>query len=301
MNNNKTLLMVYSIIFCVVNTLKSQGTDLARLEYAYIPQSKSDNVYSRFRVSGNYPIKINDRGTYLVLSFQYRLNNLQLNDDSIIVDNTGLEEFHTIGFELGYTYKMKNNWRFGAKMGTRLSSNLEASGVDGDDFRYAGSVYFIKSYGEKTSPNTARLILGLRYAAPASINFPLPIINYSKRFHPSWSYALGTPKTSIKYFFNETNTLQAFIGLDRFYGNIQNNRMFVDENGDTKVAENASMLLINSALGYEYYFTEHLLFYTYTGYTLSNEIRLRDRNQENVLILNDRNTFYLRGGIKLKL
>ncbi len=299
--DKKNLLIIYCIIFCVIPALRSQDTDLARIEYAYIPQSKSDNVYSRFRISGNYPIKMNDRGTYLVMSFQYRLNSLQLKDESIVVDTNGLEEFHTIGFELGYTYKMKNDWRFGVKAGIRLSSNLEASGINGDDFRYAGSIYFVKSYGEKTSPKTARLILGLRYVSPASINYPLPIINYSKRFHPSWSYALGTPKTSIKYFFNEKNTLQAFIGLDRFYGNIQSNRTFVDENGETRVAENASMLLINSALGYEYYFTEHLLFFTYAGYTLSNEIRLRDGNQENVLILNDRNTFYLRGGIKLKL
>jgi len=299
--NNKSLFLICILISCITNAVKSQDTNLARIEYAYIPQSKSDNVYSRYRFSGNYPIKMNEKGTYLVMSFEYRLNSLQLNDDVIIADKNGLEEFHTIGFEVGYTYKMKNNWRFGAKLGTRLSSNLEGSGLESDDFRYAGSVYFVKSYGKKTSPKSARLILGLRYSSPASINFPLPIINYSKRFHPSWSYALGTPKTSIKYFFNETNTLQAFIGLDRFYGNIQNNRVFIDENGETKTAENASMLVINSALGYEYYFTEHLLFFAYGGYTLSNEIRLRDKNQENVLILNDRNTFYLRGGIKLKL
>ncbi|WP_108801587.1 DUF6268 family outer membrane beta-barrel protein [Aquimarina sp. Aq107] len=299
--NNRSLLIICITLYCIINTVRSQDTNLARVEYAYIPQANSDNEYNSLRISGNYPIKMDDKGTYLVMSFQYRLNNLLLNDDSIIVEKDGLQEFHTIGFELGYTYKMKNDWRFGAKLGTRLSSNLEGSGIDGDDFRYAGSVYFVKSYGKKTSPKSARLVLGLRYAAPASINFPLPIINYSKRFHPSWSYSIGTPKTSIKYFFNETNTLQAFIGLDRFYGNIQNNRVFVDENGETKTAENASMLLINSALGYEYYFTEHLLLFAYGGYTLSNEIRLRDKNQENVLILNDKNTFYLRGGIKLKL
>ena len=57
--------------------------------------------------------------------------------------------------------------------------------------------------------------------------------------------------------------------------------MFIDENGEAKVAENASMLNVIGALGYEYYFTEHLLFYTYAGYTLINEIRLRDGDQEN--------------------
>lgn len=298
--NYKRLLVPFILICCAIQIVQSQDTNLARVEYAYIPQSKSDNSYNSLRVSGNYPIQMNEKGTYLVLAFQYRLNNLQLKDD-IIVDTQGLQEFHTFGFELGYTFKMKNDWRFGAKLGTQLSSNLEASGVDSDDFRYVGSVYFVKSYGDKKAINSSRLVLGLRYASPASINFPLPIINYSKRFHPNWSYSLGTPKTSIKYFFNDKNTLQAFIGLDRFYGNIQNNRAFIDENGDAKLAENASMLLINSALGYEYYFTEHLLLFAYGGYTLSNEIRLRDKNQENVLVLNDRNTFYMRGGIKLKL
>ncbi|MBW1295595.1 DUF6268 family outer membrane beta-barrel protein [Aquimarina litoralis] len=297
---NIRLLMPFITICCAISMVRSQDTNLARVEYAYIPQSKSDNNYSSLRVSGNYPIKMDEKGTYLVMAFQYRLNNLQLNDE-VVVDKEGLQDFHTIGFELGYTFKMKNDWRFGAKLGTRLSSNLEASGIESDDFRYVVSAYFVKSYGDKKAINSARLVLGLRYAVPASINFPLPIINYSKRFHPNWSYSLGTPKTSIKYFFNDKNTLQAFVGLDRFYGNIQNNRAFVDENGDTKIAENASMLLINSALGYEYYFTEHLLLFAYGGYTLSNEIRLRDKNQENVLILNDRNTFYMRGGIKLKL
>ncbi|GAA4270998.1 hypothetical protein GCM10022258_02910 [Aquimarina gracilis] len=272
-----------------------------RVEYSYIPQSDSDNVYSRFRVSLNYPIKMDDKGTYFVITPQYRYNNLDIQDRLPFDEGGDLNAFHTIGLEVGYTYKMKNNWRFGAKLGAGISSNFEASGIEGDDFRYSGSLFFVKSYKNKQAPKTARLIVGLRYTLPASINFPLPIINYFERFHPSWSYSIGTPKSNIKYFFNEKNTLQAFIGLDRFYGNLQNNRTFVDENGVAKIAENASMLNVIGALGYEYYFTEHLLFYTYAGYTLSNEIRLRDSNQENVLSINDANTFYLRSGIKLKI
>jgi len=300
MNKNNLLLICISVL-STMYTLRSQDTNLARIEYAYIPQSKSENVYSGLRFSGNYPIKVNEKGTYLVMTFQYRWNSLQLKDEIILDDKSGLDEFHTFGFELGYTYKMKNDWRFGAKIGTRLSSNFEASGLKGDDFRYTGSVYFVKSYGEKTDPKMARLVLGLRYTSPASINFPLPIINYTKKFHPSWSYSLGTPKTSIKHFLNDKHSLQAFVGFDRFYSNIQNNRVFLDENGTTKIAENASMIVINSVLGYEYYFTEHLLIFAYAGYTLSNQIRLRDGKQENILVLNDRNTFYMRGGIKLKL
>ncbi|WP_235010984.1 DUF6268 family outer membrane beta-barrel protein [Aquimarina sp. AU119] len=297
----KNSLLVACILLYAFSNLKAQDTDLVRFEYAYIPQADSDNVYSRVRFSFNYPIKMDDKGTYLVISPQYRYNSLKIDDGLVIDDRGDFNNFQTFGLELGYTFKMKNNWRFGTKVGVGISSNFEGSGLESDDFRYTGSLYFVKSYKNKNAPKTSRLILGLRYATPASINFPLPIINYFKRFNPSWSYSLGTPKTSIKYFFNEKNTLQAFIGLDRFYGNLQNNRAFVDQNGETKVAENASMLNIIGALGYQYYFTEHLLFYAYGGYTLSNEIRLRDGNQENVLKINDQNTFYFRSGIKLKI
>ncbi|WP_108866273.1 DUF6268 family outer membrane beta-barrel protein [Aquimarina aquimarini] len=281
--------------------MRCQGTNLARIEYTYIPQAQSDNVYSRFRISANYPIKMDDKGTYFVISPQYRFNNLQIKDALLFNTQEEINNFHTAGIELGYTFKMKNNWRFGAKAGVGISSNFEESGVKSDDFRYTGSVYFVKSYKNKDTPKTAGLVIGLKYTTPASLNFPLPIINYFKRFHPSWSYSIGTPKTSIKYFFNEKNTLQAFVGLDRFYGNLQSNRVFTDANGNNKIAENASMLTFLGALGYEYYFTEHLLFYTYAGYTLSNEIRLRDKNQNDVLRINDKNTFYLRSGIKLKI
>ena len=297
----KDLLMFCFCVFAIHTTIRSQDTDLARLEYAYIPQSDSDNKYSRIRFSANYPIKMKQEGSYLVISGQYRYNDLDIEDPLIFDPGGDLNVFQTIGLELGYTFKMKNNWRFGAKLGGQISSNFESSGIEGDDFRYTGSVYFVKSYKDKQAPKTARLIMGLRYTTPASINFPLPIINYFKRFHQNWSFSVGTPKTSIKYFFNEKNTLQAFVGLDRFYGNLQNNRTFVDQNGETKVAENASMLNILGALGYEYYFTEHLLFYMYSGYTLSNEIRLRDGDQENVLTINNGNTFYFRSGIKLKI
>ncbi len=297
---NKELFFL-CLLFCAIHSIRSQGTNLARIEYAHIPQSKSDNVYKRVRISGNYPIKINNEGTYLVIAVDYRYNDLKIEDDLPIDNLEGVNAFQTFGLEIGYTYKMKNNWRFGAKLGSRISSDFEGSGLGKDDFGFIGSLYFVKSYKEKNDPKMSRLIVGLRYATPASISFPLPIINYFKKFHPNWSYTLGTPKTSVKYLINKKNTLQAFVSLDRFYGNLQNNRAFVDQNGNTKVAENISMLNIIGALGYEYYFTEHLLFYLYTGYTLSNEIRLRNDDQENILNINDSNTLYFRSGIKLKI
>ena len=45
------------------------------------------------------------------------------------------------------------------------------------------------------------------------------------------------------------------MGLDRFYDNIQNDRVFIDNNEEIRTAENAWVLIINSAMEYGYYFT----------------------------------------------
>ncbi|GGX23060.1 hypothetical protein [Aquimarina muelleri] len=289
------------IFLFIINTIESQQTELARIEYTYIPQASSDNIYDRFRISINYPIKINEKGTYLIINPDYRLDNLKINDVSLSQKRDFLSEFHTGGVELGYTFKMKNDWRFGTKLGIKISSNFEESGIQNEDLRYTGALYFVKSYKNKQEPKTALFVFGVKYTTPASLNFPLPILNYYSRFHSSWSYSVGTPKSSIKYYFNKKNTIQAFIGLDQFYSNLQKNQVFVSKDGEEKIAENISMLNIISALGYECFFTEHLLLYGYLGYTLSNEIRLRDNDQKDVKIIQDKNTFYFRSGIKYKI
>ncbi|WP_378187053.1 hypothetical protein ACE939_01730 [Aquimarina sp. W85] len=296
-------LSMLCILFYTTN-LVAQSTDLARIEYANIPQADSKNLYSRFRFMANIPFKLNEKGAYLVVGTQYRLNTLDIQDGTENLqgfNKSGLDDFHTIGLELGYTFKMSEIWRFGAKFGTRLSSNIENNNLETDDFRYTISSYFIRSKKGEGVRQPSRLILGFQFTYPSSINFPLPIVNYYKKFHPKWSYAVGTPKTNIKHLINDKNTIQLFASLDRFYGNIQRNRSFIDQDGIVQVAENVSMLTILGAVGYEHFFTKHILFYAYGGYTLSNEIRLRNGDQENILTINDKNTFYLRSGIKLKI
>ncbi|MGB0789551.1 MAG: hypothetical protein ACPGQR_08445, partial [Marinirhabdus sp.] len=53
--------------------------------------------------------------------------------------------------------------------------------------------------------------------------------------------------------------------------------------------------------GYEYCFTDHLLLYVYSGHTLLNDIRMRDRGGNDVVTLNDKNTLYARTGLKFKI
>ncbi len=85
-----------------------------------------------------------------------------------------------------------------------------------------------------------------------------------------------------------------------FLGNIQNNIIFTSNNTQY-VAEFISMTTAFSGIGYEYYFSEQLLFYVYGGYTFYNEIRLTDGDRNNVFVFNDENTVYFRTGIKFKI
>ena len=71
--------------------------------------------------------------------------------------------------------------------------------------------------------------------------------------------------------------------------------------GSSRIGENISMTNVVLGLGYEHYFTDHLLYYCYAGYTLYNEYRIRDNNRDDVFVIENDNTFYIRSGLKFKI
>jgi len=292
----KPFLFFFFLLLYTV-TITAQITDLARLEYTYFPQSDSDNSFRRFRVFANVPLELKE-GVYLVPGVEYRNVNLKYKDQAPF-DITNLDRFQSFRATLGYTFPMKNDWRFGATVGAIVASNFSKDNFESDDLLYTGAVYFIKSRKDAVKPN--RLILGLQYSTTAGRPFPLPIVNYFRRFDTNWSYTLGVPKTNLKYYIGDKSILQSFVTLDGFFANLQENRPTVVSDGTTKNADNISMTVVLAGLGYEYKITDHLFYYIYAGYTLANDIRLRDDNQDDIFTVNDANTFYARSGIKFKI
>ncbi len=292
------------LLLAAITTIQvnAQLTDIARVEYTYFPQRGSDNSFKRFRSLINFPIKLNEKGSYLVTGLEYRGVNFDY-EDITSFDVSGFDRLRSVEITLGYTFKLKNDWRFAIKSGVMAASNFETSKLIQDDLLYSGAVFLIKDQGDIENKTPWRLILGLQYSTTAGRPFPLPIVNYYRKFHPSWSYAVGVPKTNIKYSINNKNSLQCFATLDGFYANLQENRTVTstDPLQDNETASNISMLIALAGLGYEHLFTQHLVFYTYVGYTILNDIRLRDADQENVLTVNDKNSSYIRAGLKFKI
>lgn len=285
----------------VTTTMNGQSADLARVEYTNFPLSNSDNSLSRLKASLKFPIKLNDSGAYLIPGIQYENVNFQYNDAAPFLTEN-LEHLQSYNFSLGYTFKMNEVWRFGVEVEASATSNFETQELQSEDVEYTGSIYFIKSKEDERLIQPWRLILGLRYSTSTSIDFPLPIVNYYRRFHPQWSYTLGVPKTNLRYFIDEKSALQAFIAVDGFYANIQEKfKPNAVTSTNERLAQNISFTAVLSGIGYEWNISKYFSFYIYGGHSLINDVRLRDENQDRVYTINDKNSLYGRTGLKFSI
>lgn len=294
MNFQLTKYFVIIMLLITFQNSYAQLTDLARLEYSYIPTGKSDDNFNRFRGLINYPIKTAE-DSYLIIGGEYSRIALDL-EDAYPFEQSNLQRLHIIDFNVAYTFKLNKKWRLGAKISPRIASTLRYK-VTGDDLLLNGGVYAVNDRTkDETAKKPYRLILGLTYNSTTGIPLPLPFISYFRRVNEQWSFNLGVPKTNVKYFFNEKNIVQTFVGIDGYFANVQDPIII---NGNQ--AESISLSVVVAGLGYEYCFTDNLIWYTYTGYTLRMNNRLRDKNRDDVFTLDNVNSLYLRTGIKFKI
>ncbi|WP_296345103.1 DUF6268 family outer membrane beta-barrel protein [Winogradskyella sp.] len=237
-----------------LNVSHSQFTDLARLEYSFIPSSKSEDQYTRLRALLNYPIKIRDKNN-LVIGAEYNRISLNL-EEEYAFNNEDLRTLNIIDFNLGYTFKTSEYWRIGIKVNPRIASTLKST-ITIDDVFLNGGVFAINDRtDDETAKKPYRLILGLTYNTNVGIPFPLPFINYYRRLNNNWSFSAGIPKSNLKYYFNESSIIQVFTSLDGYFTNLQEPIII-----DGQQADNISLSVAVGGLGYEYCFTDNLVSY----------------------------------------
>lgn len=284
----------------MVSWANAQETDLStKVEYTYFPQNDSENSFRRFRARINYPIQLGER-SYLIPGVEYRNVELKYDDNAPFLTKN-LERFQSFTARMTYTFGLKNDWRFAVRAGVQMTSNFADLHFVPEDVIYIGGVYLIKDRSKEEVDLPWRIVFGIRYSTKSGRPFPLPVINYFRTINEHWEYTLGVPKTKLTYLFDRKNRLIAFAELDGFYANIRNPISFTNENGDLKHAEDITMTVVLGGLGYEHYFTKHILIFAYAGYTILNDIRLRNKDKEDVYTINDRNSFYSRIGIEFKL
>lgn len=287
--------------------LSAQTTDLARIEYLNVPFSKSDNAISRYRALVQAPIPLDsEKRNIFVVGLEYRYLDVDIKDenDGLALNNHVVTSTQMMKGYLGYVWKQGPDWRIGVKAGVRIESDFD-QGIISDDVIYEVGTYFVKD--KKKHPEEGkkpyRLIVGLTYSTTPGRWYPLPILNYYKQFRPNWTYTLGVPKTNVRHYLNDTHkdAIQAYLTLDNDYANIQQNFVPISsQNPDGKLAENIQSTIGLVGLGYEHYFTEHLLFYGYAAHSVYNDFRLEDGDGNKIYKINTENSPYFRAGIKFK-
>ena len=287
---------IFLVVLLLGSFAKAQTTDIARLEYTYIPFSKSNNSLSQFRALLQLPIPLDsEKNNILVAGFDYRYIDIDILDAvPFAVDQ--VSSVQRMDAYLGYVYKVSSNWRLGIKGGVRIASTLNHA-ASGDDYIYTASVYAINDMTDVGLDKPYRWILGLDYTTTPGRNYPLPLINYYREFRPNWTYTLGVPKTNVRHYLNNDHkdALQGFVTLDNFFANLQ-----TPISVDGRDADNISLTIVLAGLGYEHFFTDHLLYYAYATHSVSNDFRLRTNDRDEVYTINDNNSFYFRTGVKFK-
>ncbi len=285
------------LILLLISTIScAQLTDLAKIDYTKLPKGTSDVGYDRLRGLFNFPIKVNDESFFLV-GLDYSKIELSFDNNIDAFDIDALEDFQLLDLNIGYTFKMNENWRFGAQFTPGFSSNLVKE-LSFEDAVFSGDLVFIKDKkNDKNVKKPYQLILGVSYSGNRGIPFPIPFISYYRKFHPNWSYKFGIPKSNLQYHLSKRSRFKLIAELDGFTSNIQGGLLV---NGD-KLADKANMAIIIGGLRYEYKFTDHIELYFNVAHILSSSAKLKDRKNNTVISVNKSNTYYIRSGIRLKI
>ncbi|WP_291960761.1 DUF6268 family outer membrane beta-barrel protein [Maribacter sp.] len=286
------------LLFLFIYSLASQAqlSDLARLDFTFIPNKGSDVEYTRSRFLVNYPLKLRKEGQFLFLGVDYSNVHLRFKDNNLPFDRELLNDFKLLDFTIGFTKPLKNGWRLGVRIQPGISTNNAARNLSAEDAVFSGDLVFIKKF-EKDIERPSRLIVGLSYSQNRGYVFPLPFISYYRKFRPDWSYNLGIPKSNLQYHLSDKHRIKLYAQLDGFTSNIQNGAL-VNEN---EFAELINMSLINGGLQYEYHFTEHFQLDLRAAYNFSLSNKLKDGDNNTILTIDNDSRSYLRAVLKFKI
>ena len=252
-NNTLKLLLV---LLLATGNCAAQLSDLAKIDYTRLPKGSSDVGYDRLRGLFNYPIKVNE-GSFFLIGLDYSKIELSFDNRVTNFDIDAIEDFQLLDINIGYTFKINENWRFGARFSPGYSSNLVKE-LSFEDVVFSGDIVFIKDRRNDVKVKKPfQLILGLSYSQNRGIPFPLPFISYYRKFSPKWSYKLGIPKSNLQYHLSKKSRFKLVAELDGFTANIQGG-LLVNEN---EVADKANMSIIIAGLRYEYKFTKNVELY----------------------------------------
>jgi hypothetical protein len=272
-------------------TFWGQTPDVFRAEYMLMPENSGGVETARIKLLANVPIAVRNKRDFIVLGSEYNRYNFEV-PDTLFPNAGDLRKLHVFDLNFAYVYKISEEWRMVGVVTPRWSSNFVEE-LQEDDFNIN---YTVGAYQDKKNVEKPfRLVLGLSYNSNSPVQIPLPVLYFEKRFHPSWSYVLGVPKTGMKYFTPKGHFFQTELFVDGYYVNIQNNILLSNNILSTDVSYTALLL----TLGYQYKITKDMSVYLVGGYSLFQNGALRNSDRRDIFTLNDDAGLYFRTGFRI--
>lgn len=255
-----------------------------------MPKNNADAELYRFKIVANVPIKVRETDN-IIIGAEYNYLKHKMGEEAPF-NTEEINELHVLDLNLAYVYKHNEDWRYIGVLTPRLSSTLTNS-LENGDMSVNVTVGAFKDRQNIDKPT--RLVLGVAYNSTVALRVPLPIVYYEKRFHPSWTYVLGVPKTGLKYHLKENQMIQTEFILDGYFVNLQNNIILPNTGFAASISSSAALFTI----GYQYNISKNMSFYGYAGHTLFQDGVLRDKDRNDIFTLNDDPSFYFRTGFRI--
>ena len=276
-----------------LSILLAQTPDVFRAEYMILPRNDSGAKLARIKLVANIPIKVSD-SSLLVIGSEYNRLAYDLDRNDISINQQGLNTFHVVDINFGFVRTYSKDWRLIGVLTPRLASTL-TNPLENGDFSINATIGAFRDRPYLDKPT--RLVLGVAYNSAVALRVPLPVVYFEKRFHPSWSYIIGVPKTGMKHHLNKKHMLQTEFILDGYFVNLQNNTALPDATFASSISSSAAVV----TLGYSYNITKEMSFYGFFGHTIFQLGVLRDDDRNDIFTLNDDPSFYIRTGFRIGL
>ncbi len=283
------------VIIFMLSTLGigfAQETGSVYINSEILPNTDVGTI-KKNEVGFDIPIKTITGKETISLFGAYQNLNIGYVDKDVPFETYQIDNFQTFSLGLLYDRILENGWGFSLKLAPQISSNFDIQEIDGRDVFINGTLLFDKLNQEKQSMWT----FGVEYDAQNGLNFPIPIVAYTKRLNEKWAYKIGFPDARLKWTLHENHNFEAFTTLDGFAGNI-NDDLEVYKTDYVGTLKNTYLV---GGLGYNITFLKDFELNAKAGYSAFNTMEVQDYDTDEIYDFDMQNGFYYNFGLKYNL
>ncbi|WP_159023854.1 DUF6268 family outer membrane beta-barrel protein [Formosa sp. L2A11] len=266
----------------------AQDTDGIYVNSDFFPSYDVGSVI-KLEAGLNYPV-INTSTEKFTVGGKVQSASYNYVDDDVPFDTEEIEDFKSFSIKLKYQRSLSDSWALNLMGETQVSSNFGENEIKGDDL-FFNALVTLEKYNEE---NNTIWTFGAAYDIKYGLNYPIPVLSYTKRLDEAWAYKIGVPDMRVKWTMAENHEFEGFATLTGFTGNI-NDGIDVYKIEYSGTLRQTSVLL---GLGYNYTFLKHFKATVNGGYSVYNSLQIKDYDNEEVYDFDMPNSFYFNVGLK---